>query len=63
MPRSRRLAAAVLVVTLAVGLAACGPDEPGPGDTEATGGDAAQPTDPGAAPAPTKAPPAGHRCC
>jgi hypothetical protein len=61
MPGSRRLvAAAVLVVTLAVGLAACGSDEPGPGDTESAGGDAAQPTDTGAAPAPTKAPPAGQ---
>jgi hypothetical protein len=45
------------MVTLAVGLAACGSDEPGA--TETTGGDAAQPTDTGAAPAqpaPTKAP-------
>jgi hypothetical protein len=59
MPRSRRLvAAAVLIVTLAVGLAACGSDEPGA--TEATGGDAAQPTDAGAAPAPTKAPTGGQ---
>ena len=34
MPRSRGLvAAAVLVVTLAVGLAACGSDEPAPGAT------------------------------
>jgi hypothetical protein len=60
MPRSRRLAAAVLVVTLAVGVAACGSDEPAPGATEATDGDAAQPTDGGAAPAPTTAPPAGQ---
>jgi hypothetical protein len=62
MPRSRGLvAAAVLVVTLAVGLAACGSDEPGA--AESTGGDAAQATDTGAAPAqpaPTKAPPAGQ---
>ena len=59
MPRSRGLvAAAVLIVTLAVGLAACGSDEPGA--AESTGGDA-QPADTGAAPAqpaPTKAPPA-----
>jgi hypothetical protein len=54
MPRSRGLVAAVLIVTLAVGLAACGSDEPGP--AESTGGDAAQPTGTGAAPAPTKAP-------
>ena len=64
MPRSRRpVIAAVLVVTLAVGLAACGSDQPAPGAAEATGGDAAQPTDAGAAPAqpaPTKAPPAGQ---
>jgi hypothetical protein len=62
MPRSRRLVtAAVLVVTLAVGLASCGSDEPAPGATEATDGDATQPTGTGAAPAqpaPTKAPPA-----
>jgi hypothetical protein len=49
MPRSRGLAAAVMIVALAVGLAACGSDEPGA--TESTGGDAAQPTDSGAAPA------------
>jgi hypothetical protein len=61
MPRSRGLvAAAVLIVTLAVGLAACGSDEPAPGAAESTGADAAQPTDAGAAPAPTKAPPAGQ---
>jgi hypothetical protein len=61
MPRSRGLvAAAVLIVTLAVGLAACGADEPAPGAAESTGADAAQPTDAGAAPAPTKAPPAGQ---
>ena len=58
MPRSRGLvAAAVVIVTLAVGLAACGSDEPGA--TESTGGDAAQPADSEAAPAqpaPTKAP-------
>ena len=57
MPRSRGLvAAAVLIVTLTVGLAACGSDEPGA--AESTGGDA-QPADTGAAPAqpaPTKAP-------
>jgi hypothetical protein len=57
MPRSRGLAAAtVLVVALAVGLAACGSDEPEPGG-------AAQATDTGAAPAqpaPTKAPPASQ---
>jgi len=59
MPRSRGLAAAaVLIATLAVGVAACGSDEPGA--TEATGGDAAQPTDTGAQPAPTKAPPGGQ---
>jgi hypothetical protein len=64
MPRSRGLvAAAVLVVSLAVGLAACGSDEPAPGAAEPAGGDAAQPTDAGAAPAqpaPTEAPPAGQ---
>jgi hypothetical protein len=57
MPGSRGLvAAAVLVVTLAVGLAACGSDEPEPGG-------AAPATDTGAAPAqpaPTKAPPASQ---
>ena len=56
MPRSRGLAAAALIVSLAVGLAACGSDEPGA--AESTGGDA-QPTDSAAAPAqpaPTKAP-------
>ena len=47
MPRSRGLvAAAVLVVTLAVGLAACGSDEPAPGAAQPTGGTTApaQPT-------------------
>jgi hypothetical protein len=55
MPRRRGLVAAGLVVTLAVGLAACGSDEPAPG--------AAEPTDTGAAPAqpaPTEAAPAGQ---
>jgi hypothetical protein len=45
MPRSRRLTAAALAAALAVGLAACGSDEPEPG------GGAAQPTDGSAAPA------------
>lgn len=61
MPRTRGLvAAAVLVVALVVGLAACGSDEPEPGAAQPSGGDAAQPSDTGAAPAPTKAPPAGQ---
>jgi hypothetical protein len=56
MPRSRGLvAAAVLIVTLAVGVAACGSDEPAPGAAEATDGTTA-PAQPTTAAAPASQP-------